>query len=293
MLEGMMSDSKQLSPVRPIDIRYRTRYKAISEDWFMENHFHNDYELIFILDGKIELKINNKTYVPEKNSLVFINNMELHGYRILEYPYTRYVIMLKPDFLQSAVNEPLLTSIFQHRPNDFSHVMNVPAEYIPSLRAAFHTMYREFKGYKAFRETNLKLYLYQLLISLYRLSEQQFPMSKVSTPMNNVIALVQNHIEEHYMEELSLKDVSKLFYTDMYYLCHLFKNVTGYTFKSYLIQQRISKAKDMLAYKEDDITEVGLDCGFNNVNHFIRTFKKMLGITPYQYRKKCKDNSTF
>jgi AraC-like DNA-binding protein len=288
-----MPDLKQTTTIRPIDIRYRTRYRAISEEWYMENHFHNDYELIYILEGKIELKINNKVYIPKKNSMIFINNMELHGYKILEYPYKRYVIMIKPDFLQSTITEPVLSSVFQHRPNNFKHIMAIPQESSPGIQETFNILYREFKGSKAFREASLKVFLYQLLISIYRISNEHFPMSKVNNPMNTVIALVQNYIDEHYMDDLSLKDISKLFFTDMYYLCHLFKNVTGFTFKSYLIQQRISKAKDMLAYTDNDVTEVGLDCGFNNINHFIRTFKKMLEITPYQYRKKFKDKSTF
>lgn len=288
-----MSILNQAAAMRPVDVRYRTMIHEISKDWHMENHYHNDYELIFILEGKIELKINHTTYILEKNSLVFINNMEQHGYRVLEYPYKRYVIMMKPDFLQSAVNEPVLTSIFQLRPDHFNHLLNVPEQEVSNLSHFFNCMYRESKGNKDFRDTNLKLLLYQLLISIYRISNQHFPMANLNKSMNQLITSIQNYIEEHYMEDLSLKDISKLFYTDMYYLCHIFKNVTGSTFKSYLIKQRISKAKDLLAYTEDHITQVGFDCGFNNINHFIRTFKKMLGITPHQYRKKCKDTSTF
>jgi AraC-like DNA-binding protein len=72
----------------------------------------------------------------------------------------------------------------------------------------------------------------------------------------------------------------------MYYLCHLFKAVTGFSIKNYLIQYRISRSKDLLVLTSDDMTMVGSACGFQNVNHFIRTFRRLVGITPYQYRKK-------
>lgn len=287
-----MAGHTPIGTMRPFDIRYRNLIREVSTDWRMENHYHNDCELIFILEGEIELNINQTTYRPGKNSLIFINNMERHGYKILQYPYKRYVIMLKHDYMQAAVDDPVLTSVFQHRPEKFNHVMAVPDHAVPAVCSAMGTLFREYKGSKPFRDVNLKMQLYQLMIAIYRVSDKQFPMAQVNSTTNQLIASIQSHVETHYMEELSLKDVSRMFYTDMYYLCHLFKEVTGYTFKSYLIMHRISKAKDMLAYTDDDITQVGLNCGFNNVNHFIRTFKKMLGITPYQYRKKHKETST-
>jgi AraC-like DNA-binding protein len=72
----------------------------------------------------------------------------------------------------------------------------------------------------------------------------------------------------------------------MYYLSRLFKKVSGYTFKEYLILQRIANAKSLLVYTDYNVTQICMKSGFNNVNHFIRTFKKQEGITPYQYRKK-------
>jgi YesN/AraC family two-component response regulator len=154
-------------------------------------------------------------------------------------------------------------------------------------------MHREFNDKKPFWEATIKFYIYLLLISVYRISEEHFPLAKLNTSINNVIVEIQKYIEDHFTEDISLKEISKLFYTDMYYLCHLFKNVTGYTFKSYLTLQRISRAKDLLFYADEDVTQVGLNSGFNNVNHFIRTFRKIVGITPYQYRKKYRNDPTF
>jgi YesN/AraC family two-component response regulator len=72
----------------------------------------------------------------------------------------------------------------------------------------------------------------------------------------------------------------------MYYLSHLFLKVTGYGFKQYLINHRISKAKDILLHSSSSISEVCVSSGFNNVNHFIRLFKQKEGRTPLQYRIK-------
>jgi len=99
------------------------------------------------------------------------------------------------------------------------------------------------------------------------------------------ILRIQKYLEDNYSEEITLEEVSRRFYINAFYLSHSFKKLTGFGFKEYLILQRISRAKDFLFHTPDDITRVSLNVGFNNVNHFIRIFKKYEGLTPLQYRK--------
>jgi YesN/AraC family two-component response regulator len=130
------------------------------------------------------------------------------------------------------------------------------------------------------------LLICQLIVYLYRISEKSFPLSSLNQSISKtVIVDIQNYIDDHFMEEISLKDMAGMFHTNMYYLCHLFKEMTGTTFKNYLIQRRVSYAKDMLCYTNKDIAEIVAETGFGSVNHFIRAFKKTVGITPHQYRK--------
>jgi YesN/AraC family two-component response regulator len=284
-----MNQNKYTQVTRSIDVNYNEDYK----EWESENHNHNDYEIIFIAEGKVQLKVNDKLYFPDAHSMIFISNLESHELKVLEYPYKRYFIKIKPDFLQSIISEPLLLSIFQYRPEAFNHIVTLKPQEEKSILDTITRMHAEYNKKNPFWEAVVKIYIYMLLITVYRISEEHFPLSRLNSSMNNVIIEIQKYIEEHFTEDISLKEISKLFYTDMYYLCHLFKSATGYTFKSYLTLQRISKAKDLLFYTDDDVTQVGLNSGFNNVNHFIRTFRKIVGITPFQYRKKYRSDSTF
>ena len=267
-----------------IDVAYREHYHPIE----MLSHHHNAYEVIFIVEGTVNFSIGSKDYTAGKNSLLFINNVEDHEYKVLEYPYKRYVIMMKSDFIHSAVNDTLLTSIFCHRPEHYNHVIQLDLEHVSPVQTFLSFMLNEYKSQKPLWETSLKLILYQLMILLYRISRDNFPQSKYDGTEDhkyNTIIEIQQYIESNYTEEITLAELSDLFHIDMYYLCNLFKKVTGYTFKSYLTLQRISKAKELLCSTNDNVTEIGLSVGFNNLSHFIRTFKKHVGSTPYQYRK--------
>jgi YesN/AraC family two-component response regulator len=221
----------------------------------------------------------------ENNSLVFISNLESHQLRAIEYPYKRYFILIRPDCFRTLIKEPVLASVLMHRPDSFKHAIGVDPHDSREILNIFRAMNREGTEKKAHWEEAMGAHLHLLLILLYRKYEHCFPLSTVNNTMDTVLE-VQKYVEEHFTEQISLREVSGLFYTNMYHLSHLFKKVTGFNFKEYVILQRIAKAKDLLFNTPDDVTTVGLNSGFGNVNHFIRIFRKYEGITPYQYRKR-------
>jgi AraC-like DNA-binding protein len=273
-----------------IDVAYREHYQPLE----MLSHHHNDYEVIYVAEGRIKFTIGDKTYIAEKNNLLFINNVESHEYKVLDYPYKRYVIMMKPHFIHSTVNDSLLTSILYHRPEHYSHLISLETGTEEPLRSIIFQMLKEFREKKPLYETSLKFLFYQLLIRLYRISKDYFPFSKYENSDDHrykTVLEVQKYIESNCTRDLNLTELSEQFHIDMYYLCHLFKEITGYTIKSYILLQRISIAKELLYHTNDSITNVGFNAGFNNVSHFIRTFKKHIGTTPYQYRKDYRDTT--
>lgn len=277
-----MSESTLIKYVDDFNMHYTENWKY----WALTDHYHNDLEIIYVAAGKLEITINNKVYIAEPDTLIFINNLEPHYYSILEYPYNRHVLIFKKNYLSMLANEPVLASIFNYRPKNFNHMIKLAPDQADVVKGLFLKMQSEYKEAKPYWERSIKTLLCQLVIYTYRISEKSFPLSNLNqTIYKTVIIDLQNYIDEHFMEEINLKDMANMFHTNMYYLCHLFKEITGNTFKNYLIQRRVSFAKDQLSYTNKDISEIATGIGFSSVNHFIRTFKKMVGITPYQYRK--------
>lgn len=275
----MPNYSKDIS--NSIDIVYNETYDKID----MKSHFHNSYEIIVIVEGTAEFKINNKIYQAGKNSMFFINHLESHELAVKSFPYKRFFILIRPEYFQSVINEPVLVSIFKHRPDHFSHLIDFSRNTESGAFNIIKEMYDEASKKDVFWEMSLGAYLQKLFVLLYRDFKEYFPLTVLNNSANTILQ-IQKYIEENYIDQINLKEISKLFYTDMYYLSHLFKKTTGFTFKEYLILQRLSKAKEQLYYTNNDITQVGLDSGFGNVNHFIKIFKKFEGITPFQYRKR-------
>ena len=70
-----------------------------------------------------------------------------------------------------------------------------------------------------------------------------------------------------------------------YYFCKMFKKVTGLNFTDYLSRVRVEKAKSLLLNPNARVSEVAFDIGFTSITNFNRTFKKLAGQSPSDYRE--------
>lgn len=97
---------------------------------------------------------------------------------------------------------------------------------------------------------------------------------------------VIQYINENYaLYDLSLKMIADEMDISYKYLSDVFKKETGKNFLEYVHDIRNKKAKELLATTEDSITDIGEQVGYLSSNTFIKTFKKLNGITPGEFRK--------
>ena len=94
----------------------------------------------------------------------------------------------------------------------------------------------------------------------------------------------KQYIQEHYAESLSLEEVSSQAGFSSSYFSTLFRKETGKNFLEYLTDVRIEEAKRLLRRNEDTIEQIGKAVGMNDYKRFSKTFKKITGISPKEYR---------
>jgi two-component system, response regulator YesN len=99
-----------------------------------------------------------------------------------------------------------------------------------------------------------------------------------------LIESAKDYIRSNYKEEISLKSVSEHIFINPNYLSELFKEETGTNFVDYLIETRINAAKKLLLKPGIKIYEVGQMVGYNEPESFTRAFKKVIGVSPNEYK---------
>lgn len=93
------------------------------------------------------------------------------------------------------------------------------------------------------------------------------------------------YVDENYQKDISLTQVAGALYMSPNYVSKLFKKGIGTTFVQYVTQKRVEDARELLTSTDMPLADIAVDVGFNDYFHFIKTFKKLTGLTPGQYRK--------
>ena len=116
--------------------------------------------------------------------------------------------------------------------------------------------------------------------------------AKVDLPNLNptVFSTLQSHrilefIEEYLGENFGLESLASTVGLSPFHFSRKFKAEFGQTPHSFIIRKRIERAKTMLQKGNISMTAVALDCGFSDQSHFCRTFRRMVGVTPAEYRR--------
>ena len=97
---------------------------------------------------------------------------------------------------------------------------------------------------------------------------------------------MKDYIDLHFSEKLTLDDLAEAFYINKFYLTRVFREQFGITVNSYILQVRITRAKQLLRFSDLSIEKIGQECGMSDANYFARMFKKIEGIPPGEYRKR-------
>lgn len=93
------------------------------------------------------------------------------------------------------------------------------------------------------------------------------------------------YIQEHYMEDITLRTLADEFHLSEKYISRYFKEHFCLTFSHYLNHLRLTGAQRLLETTELSVTDIALRSGFSSVSYFIRMFKECYGVSPLKYRK--------
>jgi AraC family transcriptional regulator len=97
--------------------------------------------------------------------------------------------------------------------------------------------------------------------------------------------IVATYVQEHLSEQIPLSTLARLARLSTFHFSRAFKQSFGVSPHRHHTNQRIERAKSMLAERKQSVTEVGLAVGFNETSSFIAVFRKITGQTPNRYQR--------
>ena len=103
--------------------------------------------------------------------------------------------------------------------------------------------------------------------------------------MNKTVASIMQYISTHYVENMPLEQIAEEVELSPNYICSLFKKETGINLYQYIMEFRINRAKELLLSTNLKSYEIAAKTGFADESYFSRSFKKVTGQSPVEFRR--------
>ena len=103
-------------------------------------------------------------------------------------------------------------------------------------------------------------------------------------PVSSLPLRILRYLNDHFRENLSLNDLADAFHISISHIIHIFNPLFGLSPIQYLIRRRIGEAQMLLRRTGQSASEIAAQVGIFNRNYFYRTFKRLTGLSPSQYR---------
>ncbi|WP_296112066.1 AraC family transcriptional regulator [uncultured Anaerococcus sp.] len=154
-----------------------------------------------------------------------------------------------------------------------------------NFKPYFEDIYEEYKGEDILAESLANARATTLIINVLRKYRKDITL-KHDQKVNRQIDYIKSYIDSNYDEDIMLEDLSALAYMNKFHLIAEFKQSYRITPIEYLILKRIDVSKNLLISTNHTMEEISAIVGFNSQSYFNQVFKKKVGLTPSQFRRK-------
>ncbi|MGY6647706.1 AraC family transcriptional regulator [Wenyingzhuangia sp. IMCC45574] len=260
-------------------------FDRVKSDFNFPVHFHPEYELNFIKNGKGTRRIVGDSMEEIGDlELVLIGPNLHHGWlnhhceseSIHEITIQFHENLFQKEFLERQIMKPI-KDMFDRSVHGILFSDKTASD-----------MYERFTKVSKLDSMD---YFLELLSILYDLSNSRnqkllstYTLAKEDFENSDKIKIIYDYVQENYHRKITLEEVSNLVFMSQVSFNRFIKKRTGKTFVDYLNDVRIGYASMKLIEKDHSIAEIAFNCGFNNIANFNRVFKRLKNRTPSQYR---------
>ena len=225
----------------------------------------SDFQLLYSGSGEGAAEINGETCSVPAGSVLFLPPGCRHDYHAVGGKWVTHWVTFNGS-----------CRLFDFKPSVYS----VPPELDIKSELGKIIRLRETPQWRI----KSSAMLYELLL---KCGEYMSETAAVATEARLRISPCMDYIEKHFAEVLELSSMAAATGVSEEHLCRMFRSSVGMRPFEYINSFRVQRAKELLAlHPKKSIAETGKMCGFNGESYFSKVFKKYVGISPGEYRKK-------
>lgn len=250
----------------------------------IELHEHDYYEFYFFMEGDICCQIGEESFQILPGDLMLIPPHTPHQAYIQYHGshYRRFVLWISKDFYQylSHLSEDY-RYLIEYAEQQKQYIFHHDTITFNALKSRLIHILEEMNTDRFGRQAQITLTLSELMLTLCRITyEAHHPVTEHGK--QSLCENVLRYIEEHLEDDLSLDQLSKVFFVSKYHISHLFKETFGLSLHQYVLKKRLDKCRQQIVSSQS-ITDTCQQNGFHDYSSFYRAFVKEYGISPKEY----------
>ncbi len=257
-----------------------TNKQFTNKNLYYPPQFHNYVEIIFALEGKLNVLIGQRWFVYKPSKIIAILPGVTHSerYYTSNSSYQLLWIIIAPTSAHSHITS-------YNRKKGYHIVTRSSLTSDKSTREYLHQLATEISTHiKKLPRIKFQTLLMQLICNSIDNMDNH---SSQNTPITEqVINQIKFYIDSHYNEPITLSKLASMVHYNPCYLNTLFKKYTGIPINRYLTEVRLSKAEELLSQANLEIKQIAYRVGFRDPLYFSRIFSRHRGLPPSKFRSR-------
>lgn len=255
---------------------------------------HQDNELFYLRQGKIEFTINGRKVMVDKGTTLVIRPNVAHSLRVVtdtaETMSLHFGFAL--DHKDHKTSQQSLDSFLEFALGDDSVEKStytvLSGTFKKSIVSIMERIVEERKEDYISKDLMLRILTVELMIILARALKKEWEESlRVKNGKTRELVLIaKEYIDSNYEHGITVANAASYVFLSQGYFTRAFRDEFNMSPMSYLMKKRISKACELLENNEIKVSAVASQAGFSSPQRFNVAFRKQIGMTPLEYRKK-------
>jgi len=263
----------------PVDLEITGKFIAPDSEWIHLSRVLMDYELIVMTHGTLYLSGDSQPFVVSKGEYLLLPPLtNQQGYKTSECSFYWLHFSSKKGIK--------LSNITEHPPTKEANKIILPQHgTLQSLEKIIVMMKQLQDSVRCYNETTLNNYMSTVILcELYNQISFTDNNPSKKTKQEQLYNDIVDYIKWSRSEHIKVSQIADHFGYNVKYLSHLFSTISGLSLKQYILQQKMELAKFLLTDTNQNITEVSNQLGYKDCHNFMKSFKKIVGLTPTDFR---------
>ena len=255
-----------------------------------ELHTHDFIEIVYVMSGSATEYVNDGQYEVKRGDLIFINYQSTHHF-VANKDFSYINICFHPESVGDALITPenafallQLTAFDELRRENDDGMVTFGGKDREEIENLLQSMLREYRSEHAFRRTVLESYMNVLLVLILRKTSAD--TEQVSPEKNRVWSELADYIDQNLGEDLTLSALAQKCFYNPSYFSRIFKERFGMSLTEYISRRRTELAIRLLGEGKHSVEEIAYKVGYPSKSSFYRSFTRITGKTPAEYKRK-------